>query len=74
MKPIWPYINTLTCVDLPNARNPQKGSDLAKKLNNDDKISNQPTIIQAIENIDKNNSIILITGSLYLYELTVTYC
>ncbi len=68
INPMAPYIDSITCIDLLNARNPQSGNDLASKLTTDLSITTQNTIAQAIETIDNNNGIIFITGSLYLYE------
>ena len=56
-----------TATNIPNQTNTIKGIDLKEKLNGFNKISNQPSIQEAIKSIDvKENDIIIITGSLYL--------
>ena len=60
-------ISSITTIDIPNQTNAIKGIDLKKKLKGFNKISNQPSIQEAIKSIDiKENDIIIITGSLYL--------
>ena len=60
-------ISSLTTIDIPNQTNAIKGIDLKEKLKGFNKISNQPSIQEAIKSIDINeNDIIIITGSLYL--------
>ena len=60
-------ISSITTIDIPNQTNTIKGIDLKEKLNGFNKISNQPSIQEAIKSIDiKENDIIIITGSLYL--------
>ena len=60
-------ISSLTTIDIPNQTNAIKGIDLKEKLKGFNKISNQPSIQEAIKSIDiKKNDIIIITGSLYL--------
>ena len=60
-------ISSLTTIDIPNQTNAIKGIDLKEKLKGFNKISNQPSIQEAIKSIDiKENDIIIITGSLYL--------
>jgi len=60
-------ISSITTIDIPNQTNTIKGIDLKEKLKNFNKISNQPSIQEAIKSIDiKENDIIIITGSLYL--------
>ena len=60
-------ISSLTTIDIPNQSNAIKGIDLKEKLKDFNKISNQPSIQEAIKSIDiKENDIIIITGSLYL--------
>ena len=60
-------ISSITTIDIPNQTNTIKGIDLKEKLKGFNKISNQPSIQEAIKSIDiKENDIIIITGSLYL--------
>jgi len=60
-------ISSITTIDIPNQTNAIKGIDLKEKLKGFNKISNQPSIQEAIKSIDvKENDIIIITGSLYL--------
>ena len=60
-------ISSVTTIDIPNQTNAIKGIDLKEKLKGFNKISNQPSIQEAIKSIDINeNDIIIITGSLYL--------
>jgi len=60
-------ISSITTIDIPNQTNTIKGIDLKEKLKDFNKISNQPSIQEAIKSIDiKENDIIIITGSLYL--------
>ena len=60
-------ISSITTIDIPNQINAIKGIDLKEKLTGFSKISNQPSIQEAIKSIDINeNDIIIITGSLYL--------
>jgi len=60
-------ISSITTIDIPNQTNSIKGIDLKEKLKGFNKISNQPSIQEAIKSIDvKENDIIIITGSLYL--------
>jgi dihydrofolate synthase/folylpolyglutamate synthase len=61
-----PYINSITCVDLMNARNPQSAKDLASKITVFDDVKIKKDIQCAIHN--DQNAINLITGSLYLYQ------
>ena len=59
-------ISSVTTIDIPN-HNAIKGIDLKEKLKGFNKISNQPSIQEAIKSININaNDIIIITGSLYL--------
>ena len=60
-------ISSVTTIDIPNQTNAIKGINLKEKLKGFNKISNQPSIQEAIKSIDINeNDIIIITGSLYL--------
>lgn len=68
LSPLWGYIENVTCVDLMNARNPQSGEDLKNKITAKKPVMSAADAKQAIEMIDNSNVIILMTGSLYLYE------
>ncbi len=68
LKPIINYIDTLTCVDLLNARNPQNSEELKEKLDMLTNSYHYRDINELLANIGKkNNNKIIITGSLYLY-------
>ena len=68
---VAPFIDlcdTLTCVDLNNARNQQSAHDLQTALNND-MAKTAPTIQAAINQLNiEPHDIIFICGSLYLYK------
>jgi dihydrofolate synthase/folylpolyglutamate synthase len=66
LSPLVPYINSITCVDLMNARNPQSAKDLASKITVFDDVQIKKDVQSAIHN--DRNAINLITGSLYLYQ------
>jgi len=69
LAPIIPFIDKITCVDLLNARNPQTGHDLAKKISiHHDNIHAQSSIKL---NACDESALTLITGSLYLYDTIV---
>jgi dihydrofolate synthase/folylpolyglutamate synthase len=67
LKQIINHIDTLTCVDLLNARNPQSGEELKEKLDMLTNSYHYRDINELLANIGKNNNKIIITGSLYLY-------
>jgi dihydrofolate synthase/folylpolyglutamate synthase len=67
LKPIAPYINTLTCINLLNARNPQSGEALKKRIH----VWNKDiTTSHKIETMPLTSRT-LICGSLYLYETAI---
>jgi len=66
LAPLLPHINSLTCVDLPNARNPQDALSLKNKIRCDININTEKRVKNAIQT--SPHCITLITGSLYLYE------
>lgn len=73
IKPLVSYIDSLTCVDLMQARCPQTGDALCARIQDhcaDVKTCSNPS--QAVKNHHIKDSIILVTGSLYLYQETVT--
>lgn len=65
--PILGYCDSLTCVDLLNARNPQTGISLAKKIGKPD-IKTSHNIADAITTTPQENAIYMVCGSLYLYS------
>ena len=64
LKPIVQHIDALTCVDLPNARNPQSGEELKGRIH---VLNKDITTTPKIANITYTSRT-LICGSLYLYE------
>jgi len=66
--PMVNHIDSITCIDLLNSRNPQTGINLANKFTASQPISTNTTIAQAIDTIGNNKEVIVITGSLYLYD------
>ena len=68
LAPMMDYIDHITCVDLPNARNPQTAKDLADKITIFDSVKTANSIDIGIVNNSKSNEVTLVTGSLYLYE------
>lgn len=74
LQPFDGMIASVTCVDLPNARNPQSAEDLQKALKAQSPscpVYRCKSIEQGIDYVQTLSSdpIILITGSIYLYEL-----
>ena len=68
--PLKPYCDTVTCVDLPNARNPSTGEAIVVTLAglNIPNLSAARDIKSALRNAPfKDNHLTLICGSLYLY-------
>lgn len=69
---LMPFIDSITCVDLPNARNPQMGTELFERIKNNQNetvtVRNGHTIKNAIHSLEKNNALTIISGSLYLYD------
>jgi dihydrofolate synthase/folylpolyglutamate synthase len=64
LAPLWPYIDDVTCVDLPNARNPQSAKTLKMRIN-----AQKPVKIGTIGDVMSGaTDLTMITGSLYLYE------
>jgi dihydrofolate synthase/folylpolyglutamate synthase len=72
LKSITPYIDSLTCVDLMNARNPQKAEDLAKKITVLNDMQTKKSLLESIDYSNNTESITLVAGSLYLYREMVT--
>lgn len=74
MSSLWDKIDGLTCIDLPNARKPRTAKDLAAILP-DGPHQAVSTIHQAVGHIISKNklpAIILVTGSLYLYDQIIS--
>ena len=69
LSPILDYCDSITCVDLLNARNPQYAHDLKDKIEVDVNVSLSSTahIKDAIRDKDDKTAITFICGSLYLY-------
>ena len=67
MESLWEYCDSVTCIDLMNARNAQSGEALQKRLSRPVKTSD--TIKNALQTLPNDNGIRLMTGSLYL-----SYC
>jgi folylpolyglutamate synthase/dihydropteroate synthase len=69
MESLWAYSDSVYCVDLLNARNPQSGHDLSLKIINSQKpVMSVSDFKVALSNIDMSqNPLILVCGSLYLY-------
>ena len=64
-----PCFDTLTCIDLPNARHPQSGSALAERIRGTHSLYTAPDITTAVNQLNyQTNDKILICGSLYLYQ------
>ena len=76
INPLLPFINSVTCVDLPNARNPQTAQELFKKIQLNDNyimpVHNGGTVQNALSIVQKNNALTIISGSLYLYDAALT--
>lgn len=70
LAPLWPYLDRVTCVDLPNARNPQTAYDLAAQIKNApcpvDIHAHVKDAVQG-QTTQTTNARTLVTGSLYLY-------
>lgn len=67
LKHLWDWADTVTCVDLPNARTPQSGSDLAGKITAQKPVLTAPDVASALHHITDGNALILVCGSVYLY-------
>jgi dihydrofolate synthase/folylpolyglutamate synthase len=69
LAPLLPYIDSITCVDLLNARNPQNAIELANKI----RIFEGVKTATAINDMNfQKDHITLVAGSLYLYADLVT--
>lgn len=65
--PMAGLYDTLTLVDLPQARRPQTAEQLKAKIG-DKGANTAPNINQAIDTIGKSSGFFVIAGSLYLYQ------
>lgn len=68
INPMVEYLDSVTCIDLLNARNPQNGADLSEKINISIPKYTAKAYPDALSTIPDDGGIIMITGSLYLYE------
>lgn len=68
LAPLWESIDALTCIDLPNARNPQSAAQLRAKITHNSPINTAANLKAAMTTITDKNAIILIAGSVYLYR------
>jgi dihydrofolate synthase/folylpolyglutamate synthase len=78
LAPLTPFCDSVICIDLMNARNPQTGLELKKRIAfEQDKFQMAKNCEEAIQVIlrksKSENPIILITGSLYLYEQATVF-
>lgn len=70
MAPLWEHVDSLTYVDLMNARKPRSGEALRQALGRAD-IAVSPSVSDAVDTLKKAKpqpALLLVAGSLYLYS------
>ncbi|PCI00092.1 MAG: bifunctional folylpolyglutamate synthase/dihydrofolate synthase [Alphaproteobacteria bacterium] len=72
LSPLLSHINSLTCVDLLSARNPQTAQKLKEKVDLKQDIKTEKLLRDVAKNIQEMPAILFITGSVYLYRDLVT--